>query len=809
MKRRINLIILLVAITLSGTAQTIGDAFYIYRNDGQFNAFFRDEIQNIEYSYEDVDGNHYDEIVTQVINTNDSIYKIPLAAIDSVVFVQPKTIYKEDVIRLDDDLYNYVIDVDGMELTLSSQTPASIIPTIGDKVAAVELTEKFPYGFLGRVTSVNISSNGINIICTPIDLDEAVSSFALTIDLQTSDSEMSKLRSYRRATHEYSFDLGEHHATFDLSGVISKKDILTFSGKASVGVTIHPSVVVRTIYNVNTQMGMYVRAVITGKTSSSVKLDIAGEATKELWKKKLLSPPKDIPLPFGFTFYPELGVKAEVAGELALGMTVKADGGQNVEVVYCPLCPWLNSVTFRPEPGTSSVDWNYVAARGGAKVCAYLEFCIGYGSHKLAKVGGEFELGVKGEYESVLDLDLLRRADKETTFYENAIEQDKIDVNGYFGAYFVAALLEDADIERLKFSKGKDWEIPHTKIFQGRTFPLFEGTALQRTGTTGAMATTTIGGDCLLPQTVGFALYDSNKQRIDSYLRPQTYWNRLASDQSLEYSFTGLNEPQTYTVYPIVNWLGFDILAKPTAELKMEFPVSITEFSQIGSTYKKGGFTNNGKTYSYKYDCAVTVEMSDNKGISDWGYAYLDPDGKETLISLKEFGFSYTDNRYAYYRNEAKSTCTLYGYVKYEGADNPVYDEPHVFPLEYNNTLTCPDDNHPHWIDLGLPSGTLWRCCNEGASIPTDYGGYYEYWEISSATSRYQMQEMLDNCAFKWTTLNGTNGGLFTSNNGNAIFLPAAGYKVYSSGKIIYPGQDGSYWTSTHFMDSDTNKYRA
>ena len=37
--------------------------------------------------------------------------------------------------------------------------------------------------------------------------------------------------------------------------------------------------------------------------------------------------------------------------------------------------------------------------------------------------------------------------------------------------------------------------------------------------------------------------------------------------------------------------------------------------------------------------------------------------------------------------------------------------------------LTCPDNHHPHVIDLGLPSGTLWSCCNVGADTPEGYGG--------------------------------------------------------------------------------------
>ena len=48
-----------------------------------------------------------------------------------------------------------------------------------------------------------------------------------------------------------------------------------------------------------------------------------------------------------------------------------------------------------------------------------------------------------------------------------------------------------------------------------------------------------------------------------------------------------------------------------------------------------------------------------------------------------------------------------------------------------NTLLSCPDNNHPHMIDLGLPSGTKWACCNVGAHSPEEYGGYYAWGEIS------------------------------------------------------------------------------
>ena len=46
-----------------------------------------------------------------------------------------------------------------------------------------------------------------------------------------------------------------------------------------------------------------------------------------------------------------------------------------------------------------------------------------------------------------------------------------------------------------------------------------------------------------------------------------------------------------------------------------------------------------------------------------------------------------------------------------------------------SHAQSCPDNRHPHAIDLGLPSGTIWACCNVGASSPEDSGKYYAWSE--------------------------------------------------------------------------------
>ncbi len=113
---------------------------------------------------------------------------------------------------------------------------------------------------------------------------------------------------------------------------------------------------------------------------------------------------------------------------------------------------------------------------------------------------------------------------------------------------------------------------------------------------------------------------------------------------------------------------------------------------------------------------------------------------------------------------------------------------------------SCPDTKHPHWIDLGFPSGTKWRCCNEGASTPEAYGDYFTFGQVSSAPTLDQIKELLDNCTYEWTTQNGVTGGKFTGPNGDSIFLPAAGgrWKDEVSGL----GSNGIYWSFTPYGEA-------
>jgi hypothetical protein len=107
------------------------------------------------------------------------------------------------------------------------------------------------------------------------------------------------------------------------------------------------------------------------------------------------------------------------------------------------------------------------------------------------------------------------------------------------------------------------------------------------------------------------------------------------------------------------------------------------------------------------------------------------------------------------------------------------------------------------YIDLGLPSGTLWATCNVGANSPEEDGDYYSFHEAQDLDCTLptieQVKELIDCCSPVGAQQNGMNGYLFTGPNGNSIFMPAAGY--YFEEHYYDKGSLGCYWSHTPYHE--------
>lgn len=103
------------------------------------------------------------------------------------------------------------------------------------------------------------------------------------------------------------------------------------------------------------------------------------------------------------------------------------------------------------------------------------------------------------------------------------------------------------------------------------------------------------------------------------------------------------------------------------------------------------------------------------------------------------------------------------------------------------------------YVDLGLPSGKLWKEENEK-------GGFYLYSNAvslfgSKLPSKENFEELKSVCTWDW---NGS-GYIITGPNGNRIFLPAAGRIIHTMNgkKHEHNGSEGCYFSSTPWNENE------
>lgn len=69
-----------------------------------------------------------------------------------------------------------------------------------------------------------------------------------------------------------------------------------------------------------------------------------------------------------------------------------------------------------------------------------------------------------------------------------------------------------------------------------------------------------------------------------------------------------------------------------------------------------------------------------------------------------------------------------------------------------------------------------------------------------------EMMELWDLCTWEWTTQNGVNGSLVTGPNGNSVFFPAAGYRLYET-DLDNVGSEVDIWSSSLFTDDQDHAF--
>lgn len=150
------------------------------------------------------------------------------------------------------------------------------------------------------------------------------------------------------------------------------------------------------------------------------------------------------------------------------------------------------------------------------------------------------------------------------------------------------------------------------------------------------------------------------------------------------------------------------------------------------------------------------------------------------------------------------------------------------------------------YVDLGLPSGTLWATCNIGAVNPEDRGNYYAWGDVApldtmmyhtdslyhyhnewikediagnpkydaaaynwggnwSMPTLEQCRELYECCGWYFTEINDQNGYEVIGPNGNRIFIPMTGFVADYQPTPV--DTLSAHWSSTTFPDYLTSSH--
>ena len=348
---------------------------------------------------------------------------------------------------------------------------------------------------------------------------------------------------------------------------------------------------------------------------------------------------------------------------------------------------------------------------------------------------------------------------------------------------------------------GENWRMPTSEEFE----ELCNSTTVTwvtQNGVNGRLFTASNGNSLFLPA-AGY-YYGSC---LDGAGNNGRYWS----------SSLYLDNP-SYTLYFFFQW---DYYVMGSASRYYGRPIRAVRFTSQNSCLitatsnsSAGGTVSGAGTYNYGSICTLIATANSGYSFSNW------TENGTVVSTSPSYAFTVTSNR----------------------------------TLVANFTANGSGGDHGY-VDLGLPSGTMWATCNIGADTPEGYGDYfawgetqpkdyydwstYQYsnggttWqnpnltkycnnsnygyngftddlatllpEDDAATANWgadwrmptkeELEELYNNTTCTWTQQNGVNGRLFTASNGNSLFLPAAGCRNTNS--LNLAGSNGYYWSGS------------
>lgn len=544
--KEIFLIIFLQASYVCGVfAQN--KAMYIYRNDGEFNAFLKNEIDSITYSHYDLDGLYHDDFQSQNIHTKDSVYRIPIYAIDSVSFVTPEIKYAPKVRKID-DIIPYLQSVDGMILHFSRFLPQELCPKIGDVLLFENFEhEYFPSGFAGRVSSIN--ANEIN--CDSVAFSDVYEQYICFGDFVAIDDENLENNAKKQKFAQKHIE-GSWEGAVSLSGTVGSTDNVFLTIEGRLGVDVH--VVFMFTKSHEPFFDFSFGPTFTAKLLAGAKTDLSGNLLKKL--DKLV----DLPIPdtpfrltvsSGPAIIPKLeaSLTSEISAALGFRFGLKYKNNNWIPYASC-------TKSFSPPELTGAIDGSLFAGFSTEVGITTYGDMLSLGFEKIAGAKTSANLSISMLNSNKYDELSKAKLDLGIEGYANIWARLRL------AKFFVAQTKLDL------------WSADAT-LNSWKFLPSFEDIQISNLNYTSASVNVFPTENLCNLVDIGIGIYNNDKELVDyAYCKNKYRLEKNWGKDPFTYTFQNLIDNKTYTAYPLVIWMGKELKASPSKYFKLaDIPV--------------------------------------------------------------------------------------------------------------------------------------------------------------------------------------------------------------------------------------------
>lgn len=626
MKGIISILLALLPLAVNAQ-QTEEDAFYIYRNDGGFNGFFFSEVERMEFSKVDTLGVTHFDYVVQEIQTADSLYRIPISAIDSVSFVTPKTVYKKDVAATtESQLWDYVVGSDSISrLLLSSNMPASLMPNVGDKLVTTKSRAYLPGGFYGVVSSVKNTANGTEILCKSASLTEFFDRHIFKGGMELTAPGVASSRRAGESGNTYHEELEPIEGEIELEKEWELVDNWKFTGTGTIGAKITPDVYIHAFGSVdpaaglNTDMSLHLKA--DSELDLSIKGVLEGSIDYELAQSRKWIP--DTP----FFIVTKGGINNTISGEMEFKYhfentsTIIGAAQFNEGLFY------NNMMTHMEYKNMGSKQEFECTGTVTAKVGPYFTLALVIAHEDLAKLEARVDAGLQAIISAQIkksDWDLVFGDESNTALYD-ALNRDGSVKTGLFGTGVlnVGFMKEEEKLADL-------FELERGFDFEGGLVPKFETPTAYYSSES---KTLSVFGKAkrkvLTPVSLGFAIYDMDGKQVGNIEWAEDHYTDPGDRDYFTFNKEISNIPVGwYNIHPVVNQFTKDMLAKPAYKFYAgERTLKVTPDS-LGFDYQGG--TGRVKVENTLSPNAFSINIID---VANW--VSYDRDGEELVVTVK------------------------------------------------------------------------------------------------------------------------------------------------------------------------------